>query len=320
MSILEIKNLHVTYRNESKAIRAVDDVSLSLDKGDSIGIVGESGSGKSTLAMAVLQLLDSSSCDISGEVFFRDQDILKYAKTEFDKLRWKDISVVFQKSMNALSPIHRIGEQIEEIYRVHEPGASKAHIKEEALKLFRLVNLGERVYRLYPHELSGGMLQRVSIALSLLHRPSLIILDEATTALDVVTQGQILREIKKLEQQIEMTRIMITHDMSVVATVCEKVGVMYAGRLMETGAVRDIIERPMHPYTQGLVKAYPMLKGPKEDLRIIPGSLPDLSQTVEGCIFAPRCHKAQDLCSSQRPSLRALEGRTLSCHFPEVLS
>lgn len=316
MPILEIKNLSVTYKNKDKSIRAVDDVSLTLEKGDSIGLVGESGSGKSTLAMAILRLLDTQSTLITGTVLFQGQNALDMGLDEFNKIRWKDLSVVFQKSMNALSPIHRIGEQIEDIYRVHEPHAQKKQIQSEVLDLFRLVNLSERVYTLYPHELSGGMLQRVAIALSLIHRPALIILDEATTALDVVTQGQILREIKKLESEIDMTRIMITHDMSVVATVCEKVAVMYAGRLMECGRVRDIIERPMHPYTQGLIKAYPLLKAPKEDLKVIPGSLPDLSKKVKGCIFAPRCQRARSECAAVRPALRSHSDRVISCHYP----
>lgn len=319
MPLIDIKNLTVTYKNKEKQVLAVDDVSLSLEKGDSIGIVGESGSGKSTMAMAVLRLLPLKSTDIKGEVIFRDKDILAMTNEEFNKLRWQDISVVFQKSMNALSPIHRIGEQMEDIYRVHCPGASKNEIKNRVLELFKLVNLSDRVYNLYPHELSGGMLQRTSIALSLLHQPSLIILDEATTALDVVTQGQILSEIKKLEKQVEMTRIMITHDMSVVATVCDKVAVMYAGRLMEVGRVRDVIQHPMHPYTSGLIKAYPMLRAPKEDLKVIPGSLPDLAEKVEGCIFAPRCQKAEDKCIKVRPSYREIKsGHMIACHYPEV--
>lgn len=320
MSILELKNVSVTYINKEKEVLAADDISFSLEKGDSLGIVGESGSGKSTLAMAILRLLSENSTKISGEALFKGNNLLKISSQEYNKLRWKEVSVVFQKSMNSLSPIHKIGEQFEDIYRVHEPKATKSAIKKVVLNLFKLVNLSDRVYNLYPHELSGGMLQRVSIALSLMFNPSLIILDEATTALDVVTQGQILREIKKLEETIEMTRIMITHDMSVVATVCDKVAVMYAGRLMELGLVKDVIQNPKHPYTQGLIKSYPMLKAPKEDLKVIPGSLPDLSQKVKGCIFAPRCSKAQEICLTNRPENRDVaKGHMVACHFSEVV-
>lgn len=244
------------------------------------------------------------------------QEILGLSKEELNKLRWKDISVVFQKSMNTLSPIHKIGEQMEDIYRVHKEKATKEEVKARVNKLFKLVNLSERVYSLYPHELSGGMLQRTSIALGLLHEPSLIILDEATTALDVVTQGQILREIKKLEEEINMTRIMITHDMSVVASSCKKVAVMYAGRMMEMGNVREVLTNPIHPYTQGLIEAFPALKGEKEKLIGIPGSLPNLSERFEGCIFAPRCSKAQDICRKTRPEYRNIkDGHAVACHF-----
>lgn len=320
MSILEVKNFNVTYINKDKKVLAADNISFSLENGESLGIVGESGSGKSTLAMAILRLLNEADTEITGEAYFKGQDLMKLNPDEYNKLRWKDISVVFQKSMNSLSPIHKIGEQLEDIYRVHEPRISRAEIKSKALELFKLVNLSERVYNLYPHELSGGMLQRTSIALSLLFKPSLIILDEATTALDVVTQGQILREIKKLEKAIEMTRIMITHDMSVVATVCDKVAVMYAGRLMELGWVKEVIESPVHPYTQGLIKSYPMLKAPKEALVVIPGSLPNLSEKVKGCIFAPRCLKAKDICLTERPEYREIKNKHMAaCHFPEVI-
>ena len=278
--ILEIKDLCVEYKNKDSSILAVDHACVTVEKGSSVGIVGESGSGKTTLANAVLRLLPKNSAKVTGEVCFQGQNILELSDKEFNQLRWKDISVVFQKSMNALSPIHRIGEQIEDIYQVHEPNASRAEIRSRAIELFHLTNLNERIYDLYPHELSGGMLQRVAIAISLLHHPALIVLDEATTALDVVTQSQILSEIKKLEKQIEMTRIMITHDMSVVATVCDRVVVMYAGRVMEMGSVREVIPQPRHPYTKGLIQSYPMLRAPKEDLKVIPGVMPSLSQLV----------------------------------------
>ena len=192
MALLSIKNLKITYKNNEKEVYAVDDISFDMESGDSLGIVGESGSGKSTLAMGILRLLSPQSAQVSGNAFFHDKDLLAMSKEEFNKSKWKQISVVFQKSMNILSPIHKIGDQLEDIYRVHEPKASKEQIKKRVLELFKLVNLSDRVYDLYPHELSGGMLQRTSIALSLLHNPELIILDEATTALDVVTQGQIL--------------------------------------------------------------------------------------------------------------------------------
>ena len=220
--------------------------------------------------------------------------------------------------MNALSPVHRISQQVEDIYHVHEPQASKKEIEDRMIYLLKLVNLPERVYHLYPHEMSGGMLQRVAIAISLLHNPKLIIFDEATTALDVVTQGQILQEVVQMEKELDMTRIMITHDMSVVAASCNKVAVMYAGEFMEIGKVQDIFKNPLHPYTKGLLNSFPSLKGENEKLHAIPGFLPNLSEIGEGCIFAPRCPYATEKCFREKPAQVQLEDeRMISCWLYE---
>ncbi|WP_312474244.1 ABC transporter ATP-binding protein [Neobacillus sp.] len=316
MAVLDIKNLNVAYKSRNEKVFAVDNVSLSISEGDSVGIVGESGSGKSTLAMAILRLLSENDTEITGEIDFKGKDLLKMDINEFNKIRWKELAVVFQKSMNALSPIHKIGSQLEDIYRVHEPKIAKQKLKEKILSLFKLVNLSDRVYNLYPHELSGGMLQRVSIALSLIHKPPLLILDEATTALDVVTQGQILSEIQKLEQDIKMTRIMITHDMSVVANSCKKVVVMYAGKIMEVGNVEDVLIKPTHPYTQGLMKSFPTLKGEKKELSGIKGFLPNMSEKNKGCIFAPRCSFVQEVCHKVAPKeFEIKSGHLSACHL-----
>ena len=301
-AILTVKDLNVTYINKTRRVMAVRRASFSIDKGDSLGIVGESGSGKSTLAMALLRLHPKST-EITGEALFDGKDLLSISEAEMNELRWMKLAVVFQKAMNALSPVHRISTQIEDIYRVHCPSASGEEIQERAMELLKLVNLPPRVYRLYPHELSGGMLQRVAIAISLLHHPQLLIFDEATTALDVVTQGQILREILEMEKTLETTRIMITHDMSVVATTCNKVAVMYAGELMEFGMVKDVLTRPRHPYTQGLQDSFPSLKGENPKLLSIPGFLPDLSKDIPGCVFAPRCAHATERCRREKPPM-----------------
>lgn len=319
MKILNIENLNVMYFSNDKEVLAVDNVSFSINKGDSIGLVGESGSGKTTLAMAILRLLPSKIVKIQGSVEYNGKNLLEIDKSEFNKLRWKEIAVVFQKSMNSLSPIHKVGAQIEDMYKVHKHNATKKEIKDRVLYLFKLVNLSDRVYNLYPHELSGGMLQRTSIAYSLLFNPSLIVMDEATTALDVVTQGQILREIKRIEKEMDMTRIMITHDMAVVANSCNKVAVMYAGQMMEIGKAEDVLNNPRHPYTKGLINVYPTLKGAKKNLKGIEGSLPDLSKRVKGCAFAPRCNKCEEICSELRPQSKEIkEGHFISCHFSEV--
>jgi peptide/nickel transport system ATP-binding protein len=307
--------MNVTYVNKAKRVMAVRNASLSVDKGDSLGIVGESGSGKSTLAMALLGLLPRKTTEISGEaIFLEDKDLLNIGRKELNELRWVSLAVVFQNAMNALSPVHRISEQIEDIYRVHRPDASREVIKDTTMRLLKLVNLPERVYHLYPHEMSGGMLQRVAIAISLLHSPNLLIFDEATTALDVVTQGQILDEIVRMENELDTTRIMITHDMSVVATTCNKICVMYAGEIVEYGDTVDILTKPHHPYTQGLVKSFPSLKGDNGRMEAIPGFLPDLSQKTHGCVFAPRCTFAGERCRKEKPEMVEMEqGRKAAC-------
>ena len=302
---------------KDKKVHACQHVSLEIEEQDSIGIVGESGSGKSTLASAVLRLLPHRITQVDGEILYNGKDLLKLTKDEMDALRWTDLSIVFQKSMSALSPVHKVGAQMEDVYRVHFPNADKNEIKQRVYDLFKVVNLSDRVYELYPHELSGGMMQRVSIALSLLHNPRLLVLDEATTALDVVTQSQILREIMSLEQNLNVTRIMITHDVSVVASTCKKIAVMYAGRLMESGETKDVLVNPQHPYTQGLLKSFPSFKGAKNDLRGIPGSLPDLSQDIPGCVFAPRCPFATEKCRTVEPELKTINEKgnwKVACH------
>lgn len=316
MSLLEIKNLNVKYKVEGKEINAVRNISLNVEAKDSIGIVGESGSGKSTLAMAILRLLPEKIVETTGEIIFDGINLLEISENKLRKIRWKDISVVFQKSMNSLSPVHKIGFQIKDIYKVHEPNATDEEIKEKVLELFKLVNLADRVYDLYPHELSGGMMQRVSIALSLIFYPKLLILDEATTALDVVTQGQILDEIMKLQEKLHLTRIMITHDVSVVSSTCKKVAVMYAGYLLEFGYVSDVLTKPKHPYTQALLKSFPSFTGERKDLRGIKGSLPDLSILHGGCIFADRCEEATSICFREKPKMvKFSDSWNVACHL-----
>lgn len=313
-TVLQVQNLNVTYQNRERKVRAVRDASLTIQEGESLGIVGESGSGKSTLAMAILKLLPPVTARVTGQCVFLGQDLLSVDEEALRALRWKELAVVFQKAMNALSPVHRIQTQIEDIYRIHEPKATRAEICDRAMELFQMVGLPQRVYRLYPHEMSGGMLQRVSIAISLLHNPKLLIFDEATTALDVVTQGQILQEVVQLEQTLHTTRIMITHDMSVVSASCTRAAVMYAGEILESGATRDVLKTPMHPYTQGLLQSFPTLTGERRELKSIPGSLPDLAAEDLGCVFAPRCPYATERCRNQRPpQVVCLSGQIVRC-------
>ncbi len=318
MSVLEIKNLNITYNTNNRSVLACDKINMIVHEQDSIGIVGESGSGKSTLAMGILGLLPSPVAQLSGEILFKGKNIVGLCEKELSPIRWKEISAVFQKSMNGLSPVHKIGKQMDGIYRVHNPKASKQECRELAHSLLAKVNLSSRVYDLYPHQLSGGMLQRVSIALGLMFNPSLIILDEATTALDVVTESQILREITHLEETQNVTRLMITHNMAVVASSCKKVVVMYAGRIMESGYSTDILRFAKHPYTRGLLRSFPSFTGEKGNLRGIPGSLPDLSSPIKGCAFAARCEKAQQKCKEQRPELSEVkQDWNVACFYPQ---
>jgi len=313
-SLLTLKNFNVTYRNNEKSVYAVRNVDLTINRGESIGIVGESGSGKSTLAMGFMRLLPPKTAIITGEADFLGNDMVTIDPEKLRSLRWVNLSVVFQKAMNSFSPVHRLGNQIEDIYRVHVPNASVTEIKERVQTLLRLVNLPERVYTLYPHEMSGGMIQRMSIAISLLHNPDLLVMDEATTALDVITQGQILKEVVSLEKELNMTRLMITHDISVVAASCKKIAVMYAGEMLEVGYVSDVLKNPTHPYTKGLLASFPSLKGEKSELKGIKGFLPDLSVFYDGCVFEPRCPYAMEKCKKEKPPLATLEnGRTVAC-------
>ena len=315
INLLDINNLSVLYKTEKGNVRAVDSVTLSIDKGESLGIVGESGSGKTTLIMALLRLLPKTAL-IEGEAIFKGKNIFELKEKKLKDLRWQEISIVFQKAMSSFSPLHKIGKQLTDVYNVHNKNCPKDETIKRIKYLFKLMNLSDRVYDLYPHELSGGMLKRVAIAMSLLNNPSLVILDEATVGLDVVTQGQILKEIRKLEEEIGITSLIITHDVSVVAENCKKVAVMYAGRLMETGYVKDVFTKPTHPYTKALLQSYPSLKGENQKLHGIKGSLPDLSKNHIGCIFAPRCTIAKEKCFKFKPELKSVkEKQEAACFF-----
>lgn len=261
--LLELKNVNITYKTENENVHAVKNASLSIDKKDGLGIVGESGSGKTTLAMGILRLLPDNA-EMNGEIIYKGTDILKLNNKELNALRWKEIAVVFQKSMNALSPVHRIGSQLEDVYKLHNKERNRKKIKAHILEKLELVNLPTRVYDAYPYELSGGMMQRVSIALSLVCDSDLLIFDEATTALDVVVQKQILDEIMDLEDKLDVTRMMITHDISVVASTCNKVVVMKDGEIVEAGLVEDVLLNPQHEYTKTLLGSSLELKEASE--------------------------------------------------------
>lgn len=316
-TLLGLKDVSIGYRTPTGTVKAVVNATLDLSPGDTLGIVGESGSGKSTLAHGILRLLPRNAV-VTGSIHFLGTDLLNCGGQTLKELRWKEMAAVFQKSMNSLSPVHRIGDQLVDIYRVHEPRATKDEVYDRMRSLFAVVNLPDRVLDLYPQQLSGGMLQRICISMSLMHQPKLVIFDEATTALDVVTQGQVLKEIRRLQNELDVTSILITHDVSVVAETCRKVAVMYAGYMVESGLVEEVLGAPRHPYTQGLLGSFPSLSGERRRLSGIPGTLPDLKSDHEGCIFAPRCRKAMDACRHDPPpTVKTPSGRIVKCHLEE---
>lgn len=265
--------------------------------------------------MCILRLLPQD-CRVTGEVRYQDQDLLQLPDAELSKIRWEKLAVVFQGAMNSLSPVHRISTQFEDIYREHRPGTSREEIKEKSLGLFRKMSLDERSYRAYPHELSGGMMQRVNIALSLLLDPDILILDEATTALDVITEQQIMEEILAIEEERSLLRLTITHDVSVVAKSCKEVIVMYAGRILEIGPVDQVFKMPQHPYTKGLLASRPRFEKRGELLQGIPGNIPDLREEGTPCCFAPRCPYAEEPCFREQPIIRGEGEHYYACHFP----
>ena len=316
--LLKVRELCVEYAIHPRAaVKAVDGVSFDLAAGEVMGIVGESGSGKSTLALAFLRLLPPAGRITGGQILFQGGNLVALNETELKPYRWKEFAIVFQNAMNGLSPVHHLGEQVIDVYRVHQPSASREEGLFRARELCEIVGLRPSVLDDYPHELSGGMMQRVMIALALLHDPKLLILDEATTGLDVITQAQIIEEMRRLQRELCLTTVVITHDVSVVADVCERVMVMYAGRIMELGSVADILTEPHHPYTQAFVRSFPRLHGPRERIEGIPGILPDLTAPPPGCVFAPRCSHVEAICREVAPPL--LPGtdsnRKVACHI-----
>ncbi|MEZ4500832.1 MAG: ABC transporter ATP-binding protein [Thermomicrobiales bacterium] len=312
--LLQIEGLSIRYATEQGEVSAVDDLSLSVDRGISLGLVGESGSGKSTIGLAILRLL-AANAKTEGQIACEGVDLLHLPERELNaEWRWRRISMVFQKSLSALSPVHRIGGQMREILSLHEPDLSSEARETRIAEVLESVRLPERVLGAFPFELSGGMMQRTMIALSLICKPPFVIFDEATTALDVITQSQILAEINMLKQEFALTTLVISHDVGVINAVADQVAVLYAGQLMEVAPRSIFFTAPLHPYSQALTASVPRLSGPRRRLEGIPGSLPDLTRPPSGCRFAPRCPHATPECMERTPSLVAVEpGHLVRC-------
>ena len=319
-TLLRVEELVVEFALERGVLRAVNEVSLDIRQGEIFALVGESGSGKSTLAFALLGLVPPPGRIVRGRVLFNGMDVLRLNGEALREYRWRKVAMVFQAAQNVLNPVMRVVDHFLDTARDHDVTNTHEVLK-WARQLLEMVRLEpDRVLQSYPHELSGGMRQRVAIALSLLLKPRLLILDEPTTALDVVTQAYILEILSEIRRELDLTMLLLTHDMSVVAKVADRVGVLYAGRLMEVGDVETIFYRPRHPYTVGLINAAPSLIGDLERKRPIPGSPPDLINPSPGCPFAPRCTYATDRCA-EMPSLATVaSGHLVACHHWEEVS
>ncbi|HKZ93457.1 MAG TPA: ABC transporter ATP-binding protein [Candidatus Bathyarchaeia archaeon] len=298
-------------------VKAVDDVSFEVQKGDAIGLAGESGCGKTSAALSILKLLPWNGKIYGGNIRFGGEEILKMPPDKFNKeIRWKKISVVFQGAMNALHPNKSIGSQIAEPILAHED-VSKDEARKRTERLLDLVGIGASKFARYPHELSGGMKQRSMISMALACNPTLVIADEPTTALDVIIEAQVLKVMKELQKKLDLSLILISHDLSMIADTCNKVAIMYAGKIAEYGESAPLYKEPLHPYTQKLIGAFPSILGVKRELQSIPGFPPDLLNPPPGCRFHPRCPYAMDICKRKEPEVTEVDGsqHLVACHL-----
>ena len=304
--LLSVKNLCVEYKVERGQVHAVTDVSFDIRRGEFFGLAGESGCGKSTIAFAIMRLLKGAATIPKGEVNFNGKNVLLLGKEELRAFRWDKSSMVLQSAMNNLNPVATVGSQLTDAILAHRENVSRQEALSRAKELLALVNIDESRIRAYPHELSGGMRQRVVIAMALALSPDLIIFDEPTTALDVVVQYNIIRRITDLKREMGFSILFITHDLPLMLEMCDRIGIMYAGRLVELSPVQVLRRGGAHPYAQGLLQAFPSLLGPKVKLAGIPGSVPDLITPPEGCLFYERCGRRTEVCALRQPPFERL--------------
>ena len=315
MGLLDVRGLKVHFETQAGVVRAVDGVDFSLGDGESLGLAGESGCGKTTAALAIMGLLPQNGRIVAGKVEYAGYDLTMLKKNQIRGIRWQHISIIFQGAMNALNPVRRIGAQIAEPIILHEKVDEEVAMARVG-ELLEMVGIARERARDYPHEFSGGMRQRVMIAMALACSPRIVIADEPVTALDVMIQAQILELLERLKRDLGLSMILISHDLSVMAETCDSMAIMYAGKIVETGTVRDIFKRPNHPYTKDLIAAFPDIKGPPSLPAYIPGLLPSLIDPPEGCRFHPRCKFAWQRCVDEEPLLDSVgDGHRSACHL-----
>lgn len=313
--LLEVKDLSVDYLAANGTVRAVNHVSLHIDKGETLGLAGESGCGKSTLAFAITRLHKPPALIAGGEILFQGEDILGFDEQRLRQFRWNEASVVFQSAMNCLNPVITIGDQISDVILAHR-SLSPEEARERAAELLQIVGIHRSRLDDYAHQFSGGMRQRVVIAITLALNPQFIIMDEPTTALDVIVEREIMSELAELKQTFGFSILLISHDLSLMGEIADRIAVMYAGKLVEVSSAENILTRPQHPYSQGLINSFPLLLGDRKRLTGIPGNPLNLYQPPPGCYFAERCPESSDICRSSDPSLVEVDsGHLVKCHL-----
>jgi oligopeptide/dipeptide ABC transporter ATP-binding protein len=323
MALLELRNVAVHYElDDDRAVQAVDDVSFSIGQGETFGLVGESGCGKTTLGKSIIRLLDENGYVADGEIRFKNRDLTALSDREIREIRWAEISTVPQASMSGLNPVYKVGDQIVEAIVHHEPSTSEEAAHDRARELLERVGVEAERADDYAHEFSGGMKQRAMIAMALACNPDLIIADEPTTALDVIVQDQVLAELEDLQEEFDVAFLIISHDISVIAETCDRVGVMYGGKLMEIGDTEDVFGDPANPYTMGLKNSFPSVEEAGTRLVSIPGNPPTLESPEPGCRFRVRCPFATGECATEHPPMYAVEGgrgHRSACHRLDIL-
>lgn len=317
MPVIELQNLKTYYSTLRGYVKAVDGISLPVEKGEALGLAGESGCGKTTVALSIMRILPHGGRIVDGKILFKGKDIVKLSESEMrKKIRWKGISIIFQGAMNALNPVYSIENQIVEAIRAHEENVTEEEAKKRVKSLLEIVGIESSRSTNYPHEYSGGMRQRAMIAMALACNPDLVIADEPGTALDVIVQAQVLQLMKELKDKLGLAMVVITHDLSIIAEICEKAAIMYAGKLVEHGDIVSVFNEPLHPYTRGLIGAFPNIRAAKTGISSIPGFPPDLLKPPSGCKFHPRCQYAMDICKKQEPEVMDVgKKHFVACHL-----